>query len=79
MKRYVAQWKCTKWINFKDENDKPIYFRSVDEARSYINDVIKKSRDYWIRTQESKRKPRPFRIAEYIGGRKYEEVEIIAG
>lgn len=61
MKKYVIQRKCSRWFNCVDINAKTLYFETVEDAKNYIS---------------SKNISGNYRIAEYLGGRKYKEIRL---
>ena len=60
--KFVLQWKCNLWVNYRDAKDNTIYFDTAEEAKAYA------CAGKHIRPVEC-------RVAEYRGGRKYVEVE----
>lgn len=60
--KIVLQWKCNRWVNCQDANGKTIFFDSVDDAKKYLGNAYKVNEH---------------RIAEYLGGRKYREIEVL--
>lgn len=64
--KLVCQWKCNLWVNCKDKNGETRFFESIEEAKDFLSTfrIISSS-------------PIVYRIAEYMGGRKYKEIEVI--
>ena len=64
--KIVCQWKCNLWVNCKDENGNTRFFDSIEEAKDFLSTF-----------SISSSRPIVYRIAEYLGGRKYKEVEVL--